>query len=983
MAYPPAYTRTFSFTDWETTHPGEPKPGPQLDNEYDNVSNALTATQDALALIQRADGALANDSVGVDQLQDDVFDGIVDGITADAEAAADAAAASAALAAGSAAAADASADAAAVSAATASGAAAQAGVSQGIAQDAANEAALSADEAEDSATNAANSASQAQGFRDEAGMHEELAFDWAEKLEGPVMPAPPGWPEAVDDGMFSSKWWAIRAREYNSVSTIDLGTAGADIGEAFDIWDAIPGNDLPLGLVYATWGTPPNTYVLTDPSDPSDPASWTNITGPVGPQGPPGAGGLADPTALVGLTAIPGVSTAGMRADAAPALDQAIAPTWTGAHNFNALVNLAGPLQANSAEGISGHVLASQGAGLPPIWRTPGGGAIELGWNFSSAVGTANPGSQKMSLNSALHSGVNTAVFNSLAFTNFDANTILSLLRAGNRIYMQQRNDASKAALYEVTGTGTNLTGYWTIPVSVVNSVGTMFPNNADINVVFIMSASSSPTFADPTGTVGLAAVNGALSTAMRSDAAPPLSQAIVPTWTGQHTFAAAGSLTAYFNGTIGRIIDINSSAANGPYVTLIRSGTPFADFGNAAQVGGTLDGFGIATRGATPISFARSGGTLSGRFAGTGEFQVIDGTAALPSFTFINDPNTGLYSFGADSLGLAVGGTFRANWTTGIHTLRLQVQCIDGTSAVPAYSFENDPDTGWYRPTTNTLLGSAGGAPAFGFDASAVYVAAGHTLYIQDGTAAAPGIRFDSDSDTGMYRLTTNAIGFSCGGTFRGGWDATAGGFYNRMQQWNQDGSAAAPSYSFEADTNTGVYSVGTNQLGISADGARVIHIVSLTTSGMTVRFDSGQIGVQNGTAVAPAYSFVGDPDTGIYRAGTDTIGFAAAGVAAATLSNAAMSIGVPVSAPSFTSTSARAIKRETGAPRKASDILARLRPLLYRLLDGDDREQLGLIAEEVHEVCPQLSDGKSVAYDRLAILLLAAWQDDHAEAA
>ena len=42
---------------------------------------------------------------------------------------------------------------------------------------------------------------------------------------------------------------------------------------------------------------------------------------------------------------------------------------------------------------------------------------------------------------------------------------------------------------------------------------------------------------ANPTGTVGLTAVNGSATTYMRSDAAPPLSQAIVPTWTGLHTF--------------------------------------------------------------------------------------------------------------------------------------------------------------------------------------------------------------------------------------------------------------------------------------------------------------------------------------------------------------------------------------------------------------------------------------------------------------
>jgi hypothetical protein len=90
----------------------------------------------------------------------------------------------------------------------------------------------------------------------------------------------------------------------------------------------------------------------------------------------------------------------------------------------------------------------------------------------------------------------------------------------------------------------------------------------------------------------------------------------------------------------------------------------------------------------------------------------------------------------------------------------------------------------------------------------------------------------------------------------------------------------------------------------------------------------------------------------------------------------NSARFTGGAVQSASFITASARSIKRETGAPQYAANILARLRPVLYRLIEGDDREQIGLIAEEVHEVCPQLSDGKTVAYDRLALLLLAEWQ-------
>jgi len=87
-------------------------------------------------------------------------------------------------------------------------------------------------------------------------------------------------------------------------------------------------------------------------------------------------------------------------------------------------------------------------------------------------------------------------------------------------------------------------------------------------------------------------------------------------------------------------------------------------------------------------------------------------------------------------------------------------------------------------------------------------------------------------------------------------------------------------------------------------------------------------------------------------------------------------------LTASGFQVASSRTLKRETGAPHRVRDLLSKLRPIFFRLLDGDDREQLGLIAEEVHEVCPQLSDGKSVMYDRLALLLLADWQESRASA-
>ena len=58
--------------------------------------------------------------------------------------------------------------------------------------------------------------------------------------------------------------------------------------------------------------------------------------------------------------------------------------------------------------------------------------------------------------------------------------------------------------------------------------------------------------FANPTATIGLTVVNGSATTAMRSDAAPALSQAIVPTWTGTHTFSNATYSALFTGGNVG-----------------------------------------------------------------------------------------------------------------------------------------------------------------------------------------------------------------------------------------------------------------------------------------------------------------------------------------------------------------------------------------------------------------------------------------------
>jgi hypothetical protein len=75
--------------------------------------------------------------------------------------------------------------------------------------------------------------------------------------------------------------------------------------------------------------------------------------------------------------------------------------------------------------------------------------------------------------------------------------------------------------------------------------------------------------------------------------------------------------------------------------------------------------------------------------------------------------------------------------------------------------------------------------------------------------------------------------------------------------------GSASSPTISFTGDTNTGIYSSGTDQVSIATGGTERLRVDA-----------NGQIeAVSLGSASAPTYSWTGDPNTGIYSPGADQV--------------------------------------------------------------------------------------------------------------
>ncbi len=103
-----------------------------------------------------------------------------------------------------------------------------------------------------------------------------------------------------------------------------------------------------------------------------------------------------------------------------------------------------------------------------------------------------------------------------------------------------------------------NTTGGFAVTVKVSGQTGVSVPNGSRLILVSngtdivnaVSYGTSTAVGANPSGSLGLTAVNGVATTFMRSDASPALSQAITPTWTGAHTFSAAVTLNGAVSGT-------------------------------------------------------------------------------------------------------------------------------------------------------------------------------------------------------------------------------------------------------------------------------------------------------------------------------------------------------------------------------------------------------------------------------------------------
>lgn len=198
-------------------------------------------------------------------------------------------------------------------------------------------------------------------------------------------------------------------------------------------------------------------------------------------------------------------------------------------------------------------------------------------------------------------------------------------------------------------------------------------------------------------------------------------------------------------------------------------------------------------------------GADSSATFLGTVRARSSANNGDSPVFTFQDDQNTGISTFGADQLSLVAGGAGRL--LVGTNTLRVQ-------GAIP---FEAAP-----------------------------------------GTAAAPGITFNGDANTGLYRFGADTLGFATGGT----------------------GRMLLQSTGLHPVTDNSV-ALGTSSFRWSDVRAAAATIGALTISSCTGCTASFPLQGPNGSSSSGqvTYSFTNVPNSGMYVIPGDTLAFASDG--------------------------------------------------------------------------------------------------------
>lgn len=240
----------------------------------------------------------------------------------------------------------------------------------------------------------------------------------------------------------------------------------------------------------------------------------------------------------------------------------------------------------------------------------------------------------------------------------------------------------------------------------------------------------------------------------------------------------------------------------------------------------------------------------------GSGRVGVVDGSAALPALTFSGDTTTGVYWNGGSITRIATAGVERLSMSAGSGiTSSNRFRYADGTAAAPGVRFTGDTDSGLYLEGGSSVGVTAGTAPGLVLSPSTnVSFAGGEAASY----GAGAGVVFINQATTNPSTNPTTA-----------GLLYVPSGDVNSLAYRDTAGTVTVITSRLDAPASS------TDRAVVRWDGVsgRRIQNSSITVSA------AGEMLGPDGAVSAPTYSFVGDTNTGMYLSAPDTLQLALGG--------------------------------------------------------------------------------------------------------